>query len=163
MKMVCIKIMTLLLIAVPATLLAETCADFKKILAATEESYRPLQGGFDFFFSEHRGTVVPSPFTECFTKATAGSSRYRCWVRLPDDESRAKRELASLSSELERCFGPTLEKRSGGKPDRLSYRNLDTGESISLSVARHVPKNKDSPPRYTLHIRVSNVDLRAED
>ena len=122
----------------PAT--SQTCQSLKSILAATNDGYRSLQGGFDFFFNEHIGKIIPPPFTECFTKADSDSSTYRCWLRLPDNESTANRELANFARELESCLRSQFVRRTGGQANRPSYRNSDTGESRGgcgfLSTAR---------------------------
>jgi hypothetical protein len=142
----------------PQLVICQTCPSLKSILAATNDKYRSLRGGFDFFFNEHIGKVIPPPFTECFTQADDDSSEYRCWLRLPDNESTANRELANFTRELESCFGSQLVRRTGGQANRPSFRNSDTGESISLAVRRHVPKDADQSPRFMLSMRISNVD-----
>ena len=145
-------------LAAPDALAGQLCNDLRKILALTEQGYKPLQGGMDFFLDQHKGTVMPPPFTECYTKTSAGSSQYSCMSRLPDDESQAKLALGKLAQEVESCLGSDLVKRTGTQPDRPSYRNVNTGESISISLSRHVPQDSDKSARYTLRLRISSVE-----
>jgi hypothetical protein len=142
---------------------SQLCDDLRMILASTEVGYKPLRGAFDYFFNEYTATITPPPFSECRTNTGSGSSRYSCSKALPDDVVIADKELASAAQEIEACFGSEIVRRSGTPARRLSYRNVGTGESISLSVSRHVPKDSDRVPRYTLWMRVSNVDLSAKE
>lgn len=135
------------------------CSELRQVLLTTEAGYKPLQRGFDHFLNEYEGSVVPPPFEECQTNATPSSARYTCRARLPDDETAAKAVLAGLKLELERCLGKTIARRSGSPDYRLDYRHVDSGESIVLSVRRHVSKDDRIPPRFGLSLRVSTVDV----
>jgi hypothetical protein len=138
------------------------CDDLKKILSFTEVGYRPLQSGFDFYLDEYKGSLIPLAFSECYTSPSEGSSEYKCLKKLPDDEALARRELANLIQEVEECFGSQIVRRTGTSAQRPSYRKKDTGESISMSISRYVPKDASNPPRYGLRLRVSIIDPSAD-
>jgi len=140
------------------------CEGLKAITAATPNQYVNLRGDFDSAMNAYHGVLTLDSLLDCHTSSEKYSQRYACRKKMPDNAELAHRSFEALVTEVKNCFGNEIRPINSTMPDhRASFRNINGGESISISYLRHVPKFEALEPRYVLKIEVSMLQLNRKE